>query len=103
METGIELKKSHKNSEICSENIEKDLSTLSLCNVEEKCASWLDNYTSDNVSVCSEFTETSGSSLFTDTTENSAMDSGYVFENQDVIIQNKICCAENVSFYAATF
>lgn len=97
MDADTELKKSCINPEVYSENLEKDLSAISFYGVEEKCTEWLDSCTSDDVlSVCSKLTETSDGSLFTDTTENSEMDSGYVLESDDIIVENKICC-EDVS------
>lgn len=80
------------NDEIECDNLEKRLESIQLFNSGEKCESWLETCTSDEVlSVSSEFTETSGNSVYTHLTDSNDMT--YLFE--DVIIQSKE--GENVS------
>lgn len=93
MNTDSELKVSRSNDEISGENLEKHFADLTLNNVKEKCSTWLDGCGIDDVlSDCSDFTETSGSSLYTNVTDNSEM--SYVYNNEN-IVQNVSC--ENVS------
>lgn len=89
-----ELKASLSNDEISGENLEKHFADVTLNNVKEKCSTWLDSCGMDDVlSDCSDFTETSGSSLYTNVTDNSEM--SYVIKNENAVITNLSC--QNVS------
>ncbi|CAG9838893.1 unnamed protein product [Diabrotica balteata] len=58
----------------------------------EKCQQWLEKCTiSDDCSVYSD----SDSSIFTDSTSNSAMDSGFTFQDNGVVVANRIFSSNN--------
>lgn len=76
------------------ENLEKPIRKMVGDDIEnevndltEKCQKWLEKCSdNDNDSVCSE----TNSSMFSDTTDNSAMDSGFVFQNNDVVVTDQV-------------
>lgn len=79
--------------EVCKGTLENNVSNLAICNPVEKCKDWLENNsTEDVISVCS---ETTTGSVFTEQTDNSAMDSGYVFTDDGVVLEDRICTYQN--------
>ncbi|KAG5868629.1 hypothetical protein JTB14_007856 [Gonioctena quinquepunctata] len=78
--------------EFCKGKVVENVSNLTLDVSQDKCENWLMKCPSHDTDNCSVFSE---SSDFTETTDNSAMDSGFVFENNEVVMSDRVLSERN--------
>lgn len=90
MNTDGELNPISKEEIYNNEKQDKDLSNITLHNINEKCTEWLANsfFSNDNFSICSDCSDTSGSSVYTENTDTSEEES-FVPKNNETSVHYK--------------